>query len=78
MQTFAARVLHDTLANSLGRILDISREQLRVSLWSGAPRVSAAAAAAATCRRCLEAFSVLLPFLSSPPAPPPLQHGALA
>lgn len=27
--------LHETLANSLGRILDISKEQLRISLWSG-------------------------------------------
>jgi hypothetical protein len=26
--------LHETLANSLGRILDISKEQLRISLWS--------------------------------------------
>jgi hypothetical protein len=37
MNNVASRVLHDALANSLGRILDISREQLRVSLWSGAP-----------------------------------------
>lgn len=36
--------LHETLANSLGRILDISKEQLRISLWSGArsvPRLGA-------------------------------------
>jgi hypothetical protein len=35
MNNVASRLLHDALANSLGRILDISREQLNVSLWSG-------------------------------------------
>lgn len=27
--------LHELLAQSLGSLLDISREQLRISLWSG-------------------------------------------
>lgn len=31
---FEARV-HELLAAQLGRILDISKEQLRISLWSG-------------------------------------------
>ena len=48
--------LHELLCNSLGSVLNISREQLRISLWSGEPEgrlgsptaAAAAAAAAAT------------------------------
>lgn len=57
--------LHEALANSLGRILDISREQLRISLWSGESKgagafsvshFAAAAAAAAATAACKNDF----------------------
>lgn len=61
---FEARV-HEILANSLGRILDISKEQLRISLWSGARR-----RAAAGCRALhLLAPPPLLPVVKARPGP---------